>query len=125
MSGFADQLRQSGHILPAGEPETAADKSKQLSPAAILIAIGFAAFHNGYGQGYKKAEKPQPGEQDIEKAQDQVGKRKYPEIVIPFLFLFHHSAASNLITLAGHSTTHFPHPTQRSLSIWGLCPWEW
>lgn len=41
---------------------------------------------------------------------------------MPFLFFFHDSVTSSVITLAGHSFTHFPHPTHRSPRISAQMP---
>ena len=92
--------------------------------AAVFVAVGFAAVYNRYEKRYKKAEESQPCKKDIEKSQDQVGKRNDPKIIIPFLLFFHLSVTSNEIILAGHSFAHFPHPTHNSLSMLAWMPFK-
>ena len=116
------RLHPPGNIFSAGEAEPVSCKRKQLPPAAIFITVGFIAFDDSNKQRDKKAEKSQPCKKDIEKSQDQISKRNDPEIIIPFLFIFHCSVPSSLITLAGHSLTHCPHPTHNSKLILAWMP---
>lgn len=105
-----------------GKSESSPYKGKQLPSSAIFITVCLIAVYNRYEERDEKAEKSQPGEKDIEKSQDQIGEGDDPEVIIPLLFSFHYSVTSNVIMLAGHSFTHLPHPTHKSLLIKALTP---
>ena len=61
-----------GNIVFAGQPEPAAQQSKELAPAAIAVAVRFAARSDRDDQRQKETGQTQPGKQDVEKSQHQV-----------------------------------------------------
>ena len=96
--------------VPVGrETQLAAQQREELPPAAVSAAVGLAAAEERNQQGNGEAEQAQPGEEDVEAAQQQVGRGGQPEVVVPVFF--HASASRSSITEAGHSRAHFPQPT--------------
>lgn len=101
----------------AGAFQASADLLKKLTAAAISVAEGFVSADDGNKQRDKKIDQPQPGKQNIEKAQRKINDRPDPEIVIP-TFLLHHASSFPLpeINPPGQVFPHLPQPTHFSSS---------
>ena len=52
-------------------------------------AVALVSLDQRNNQRNKKAKQAQPGKQDVEESQNQIGKGCNPEIVVPVFFLFH------------------------------------
>ena len=108
------------NILFSGEPNPSAQQLKQLSTSTKAIAVSFFTAGYCHNQRNKETQQPQPCKQYIQKAENQVSQWHNPQILIPFLFYC--STSQTEITLAGHSFTHLPHPTQRCWSTFAVTP---
>src|SRR5699024_7999840 len=73
----------SGNVLLSGKTEAPSQKTKQLSSAAVAVAVSLRTPDHRNNQRNKKAQQAQPGEQDIEKSKNQIGQRSEPQIIIP------------------------------------------
>ena len=113
-------LHPAGDILPPGQAKPAPYQPEELSPAAVAVAVPLGPADDGDEQGDKEAEQSQPGEQDVEEAQHQIGEGDDPQIVVPMFF--HVPASFSSMTEAGHSFTHLPQPTHLPLSTWAQRP---
>ena len=87
---------------------------KELTTAAEKVAVHLVATEYGNKQRKQETEHPQPGKEDIEESQDQVGSRENPEIVVPVLL--HQTTSPISMIAAGHSAAHRPHPMHKSSS---------
>ena len=107
-------------VFPPGQTKPTAQQREALASAAVAVAVAFCPFHNRDDQRNEKTKQSQPREQDIKKAQDQVGQGYDPEIIIPTLS---HAPTSRIsMTLAGHSFAHFPQPTHLSIFTCAIMP---
>lgn len=61
---------------------------KQLSPAAVTVAVEFGSCYYGDCQGDQEADQAQPCKHDIEKAKDQIGEGCDPQVVVPVAGIF-------------------------------------
>lgn len=116
--GFA--FHPGGHVALAGEAEAPSDEAEELSASAITVAIRLAAFGDGDDEGNEEAEQPEPGKENVEEAQHQIGEGDDPHVVVPVLGHAHTSFI--LMTDAGHSRAQSPQPTQRVVSILATMP---
>lgn len=103
-----------------GQANAAAQQPEQLAPPAVAVTVPFVPADDGKQEWEDKADQANPGEQDMDKPQDEIDQGEDPEIVVPVFF---HSAASRMvITVAGHSRAQMPQPTQRTGSTWAVMP---
>ena len=75
-----------GNIFSAGQTKTSAQQTEQLSAAAVAVAVSFGAANCGDQQRDKETKKSQPGEENVDESQNQVGEGQNPKIIIPVLF---------------------------------------
>ena len=75
-----------GDISSAGQTKTSAQQTEQLSAAAVAVAVSLGAADCGDQQRDKETKKSQPGEENVDESQNQVGEGQNPKIIIPVLF---------------------------------------
>ena len=78
-----------GNVTLSRQTELSAQQSKQLSSSAVAVAVALVSLDQRNNQRNKKAKQAQPGKQDIEESQNQIGEGCNPEIVVPVFFLLH------------------------------------
>lgn len=114
-----------GHRQTAAEPQAVAQQLQQLPPAAVAVAIALFLAENGHQQRDEKAQQPQPSEENVEKAQDQIGGGGDPEIVVPVVLFGLHAGSSLGMTVmmaAGQTAAQRPQPTHRAGSTTAYSP---
>ncbi len=67
-------LHPFGNVLFPGKAKTPSQQAEHLPPAAIAVAVAFRSTDNGDDQRDEKEEQADPGKQDVEKTQDQIGQ---------------------------------------------------
>ena len=75
-----------GDISSAGQTKTSAQQTEQLSAAAVAVAVSLGAADCGDQHRDKETKKSQPGEENVDESQNQVGEGQNPKIIIPVLF---------------------------------------
>ena len=115
-------LHPAGNVLFSGQTEPSTQQAKQLSSAAVAVAVALCPFGDRNDQRDEKTQQPQPRKQNVEKAQDQIGQGQRPQVVVPMLF--HTDTSQNPMTEAGHSLAHFPQPTHRSVLTLAAIPFQ-
>ena len=58
-----------GDVPPAGKTEAPAQQGKELSPAAVAVAVALGAAGSSHDQRDEEARQAQPGEENVEKSQ--------------------------------------------------------
>ena len=96
-------------VPAARQAESPAHDGEKLAAAAVPVAVSLCAADCGYYERYKEAQQSQPGKEYVEKAEDKIGQRGDPQVVVPALF--HHATSLTEMTDAGHSLAQLPQPT--------------